>query len=253
MEKIIFIAVIYFLSHCFRVLRLAFLTVEDKVRFRSLFQAHFYTAALSYVLPFKLGEIIRVLTFGHLLNKSSKAVIIVWIERMYDALVIGAILGAVMVFAPDLISSYHFLITLLFTFVLMSILIFFLLPENLSLLKTILIVRYQSAWAVKVLKLCSQIEGLVKLAPAILKNRLLTLFLLTFCIWLSEVFAFSLVFTHASWMTNALSAMMKLPGILTHNFGFNSEGDAYTLVILSLLFTIGIICFYFYRLGDNRG
>lgn len=48
----------YIIAHCLRAIRLGVLLKAQKIR--KLLSLHFYTAACSAVIPFKLGELVRI-------------------------------------------------------------------------------------------------------------------------------------------------------------------------------------------------
>jgi len=88
------ISTLYICSHILRMFRLVLLTLDKRNSAFPLVAAHALTALPSSFLPFKLGEVLRLVAFFRVFETPRKA-IAVWVaERFGDVLVITAfILG----------------------------------------------------------------------------------------------------------------------------------------------------------------
>ena len=144
--------VIYLFSHLCRVVRLAFLTLDHNVKFRQLFRLHFHTAAVSRMLPFKLGELNRIYILSSLFDKQQTAIMVVWMERLFDSLVIALFLLFLAFAYSGSVMSYLTIISILGFFVILSFIMFFVLPETLNSIRRVLIMRYNKPWILNVLK-----------------------------------------------------------------------------------------------------
>jgi len=88
------ITALYICSHVLRMFRLVLLTLDKRNSAFPLVAAHALTAFPSSFLPFKLGEILRLVAFFRVFETRQKAVAVWLAERFGDVLVITAfILG----------------------------------------------------------------------------------------------------------------------------------------------------------------
>ena len=75
---------LYLGSHLFRMLRLLLLTLDDRHRAPPLMLAHALTAFPSSLLPFKIGEVLRLASFYHVYGYRQKALAVWLMERFGD-------------------------------------------------------------------------------------------------------------------------------------------------------------------------
>jgi len=88
------ISTLYICSHVLRMFRLVLLTLDKRNSAFSLVTAHALTAFPSSFLPFKLGEVLRLVAFLRVFETRQKAIAVWLAERFGDILVITAfILG----------------------------------------------------------------------------------------------------------------------------------------------------------------
>ena len=92
---------LYLFSHLFRMLRLALLTLDDRHRALPLIFAHALTAFPSSLLPFKIGEILRLASFYHVYGYRQKALAVWLIERFGDLVVLAILMIGLMLFQQD--------------------------------------------------------------------------------------------------------------------------------------------------------
>ncbi|WP_312838135.1 lysylphosphatidylglycerol synthase domain-containing protein [Pantoea piersonii] len=82
------ITMLYLCSHIFRMLRLVLLTLDKRKNAFSLVSAHALTALPSSFIPFKLGEILRLVAFLRVYDNRQKAIAVWLAERFGDILVL---------------------------------------------------------------------------------------------------------------------------------------------------------------------
>lgn len=63
---------LYLLSHIFRIIRLAIITLDDRQKIISLATIHILTSLPVLLIPFKLGEIIRLIGFFYVFRSIKK-------------------------------------------------------------------------------------------------------------------------------------------------------------------------------------
>lgn len=82
------ITTLYLFSHILRMMRLVMLTLDERNKTFNLVSAHTLTAFPSSFLPFKLGEILRLVAFFRVYETRRKAWAVWLAERFGDVLVI---------------------------------------------------------------------------------------------------------------------------------------------------------------------
>jgi hypothetical protein len=183
--------VVYFLSHVCRFVRFAMLMKGQRVR--QMLQIYVVSAAASFALPFKLGELFRIFWIGIHAAHMGRGLIVVWVERILDATLIALIYMVVAFSQTDVsmapVASAFFIIPLLIVF---SILMLKVLPENMQNINLWVLRNYKGREAIRWLKWLQRMADFTSEARAALSNRALSLVMLTLCIWVLEILALSL-------------------------------------------------------------
>lgn len=183
---------VYALSHAFRVLRLALLTYHPGLRLRRVLQVHLLTAGLSVVLPFKLGELIRVRELGVVLGGLRAGIVTVWLERTLDAAVLALLIVVCAVALPGSLTRLTPLLVVLCVFVAATVALLTVVPANLRLVMLHLVRRRTSERGVTALVALREVLAVLRPAPERLAGRLPTLLLLSLFVWAAEVAAVSI-------------------------------------------------------------
>lgn len=182
---------VYFLSHVFRFVRFAMLMKGQRVR--QMLQIYVVSAAASFALPFKLGELFRIFWIGIHAAHMGRGLIVVWVERILDAALIALIYLVVALMQTGVsmapVASAFFIIPLLIVF---SILMLKVLPESMQNINLWVLRNYKGREALRWLKLLQSMAEFTSEARAALSNRALSLVMLTLCIWVLEIYALSL-------------------------------------------------------------
>lgn len=80
---------LYVCAHLARMLRLALLTLDQRTQALAVAGAHLATALPNFLLPFKSGEILRLMAFCSVLGQRRKALALWLTERFSDVIVIS--------------------------------------------------------------------------------------------------------------------------------------------------------------------
>jgi len=209
-ERIVFAALLYLASHTLRAIRLVFILTDVRTSIRRLVEVHFLTAAVGMVIPFKVvGDLYRVIEIGALSNHYPRALIAVWIERAADSLMIGIIIVAALAFGPNTHGGVLPLLALLAIFIILSLIIFLVVPQNIGRLKHFVIRRYHSMAAVNFLRFIDLVQRTLSEAPRLLEQKYVTLLFLTACIWIAEALVLCAIIPGLLWA----------PGLLATGFG----------------------------------
>ncbi|MBB5192459.1 hypothetical protein HNQ50_003200 [Silvimonas terrae] len=225
---------LYLIGHGFRAARLMLLIGDYRVGIKKIALVHFFTAGVSVLLPFKLGEIYRVAELSNLLNDMQKAVLGVWIERAYDIAILCVLLGVVAFGGGPWSNSLGLLLVISTIFVVGTVVVFGILPYNVNELALYMVRRYRSPGSVRVLQGISLFKEFTDAASRMLSRKKTILLLITALIWACETFAIVIVFHHADWNVAAAVAQM-LGSISDAASSINMLHVTQTLTALSTL------------------
>jgi hypothetical protein len=226
--SIIIAASLYLLSQAIRAVRLAIIVGDPGKSLRQLVQAHFVGASASFCLPYKIGDLLRIIELSFVLRRDGnlglwRGILVMWIERVYDALPIallllflGATVGkeAFIIVAPILAA--------LVTFIIVTLLTFFVLPENLDGLALFLARRYHGARVVTILRSIDRLYRLTADAKRMLHRKHITLLTCSTLIWAGEIATVSLIFDQGTLRGSATDLLRFLSGLLSPSFSHQS-------------------------------
>jgi len=162
-----------------------------RIGFRTIASFHLFTAAASLLAPLKLGELYRIVELSHLVRSPARAVIVVWWERIFDVMVILAMLAVAISGTLDPVDSEFMAVGIMaMAFVAVTALAVFLVPPNLVRASFFIIRRYRNPQSVHVLRLLNATRRAVDAAPHAIRGKIATLAALTACVWACELGAF---------------------------------------------------------------
>lgn len=185
--------VAYVGSHMARAVRLAYLAARPGLTVRRLVGLHWITVGASVLVPFKLGELVRIGLVGAVRRDARDGVVIVWIERALDAAVIAAavLLSALSGFSTDGLER-----VLLLTGVFVAATVFAVtaLPGNTRDLMLYVARRGDRPSTLPLLRLLRAVLSTVDRVRPLLHRRLAGLLVLTLAVWGLEFAAVRLAF-----------------------------------------------------------
>jgi hypothetical protein len=184
---------LYLLAHSLRALRLTIMMNDPRIGLRETLGAHTIAASASLLVPFKLGEVFRVAEVTRLSGSLSRGVLTVWSERMLDLVVITLAMLAAMVFRPGLFPSAASGVLLTLAVIVGTLVLFYVLPENLEGAKLFIIRRYHTPWSINTVRTVDGVQRVIESAPGALRRRWPTLLSLTTFIWVLEIGALGLL------------------------------------------------------------
>ncbi len=177
----------YLTAHLLRAARVFLLLNNGTLRFSDVLVTHCHSAGISALIPFKLGEGYRVGVLASLCRDPLRAVVAVWIERIWDVVLLCTL--AISFQVAGVSDGLNRLLWPAAGFLLASTLVFLVLPENLGLLKRYLVLRHNRPWVVTALACLSQIHRILQTAATIWRHRRVTIAWLSCAIWLLELLA----------------------------------------------------------------
>lgn len=236
---------IYGLAHVVRAIRLGVLLRAERAR--HLLWLYLYTAACSIVIPYKLGELVRINEIAWWSGSYWRGVLIVWIERTFDVIAVGTIAALILLSGVQQPRDIGLLLWAIGGFVFVTACFFFILPEQLQSLNLHVIRSYRGAKAVNVLRLLDSCYRLLEQVRPLLSGRIVTLSLLTLIIWGCELAALSLLSSAYPWMSAMENLVQQFTRVL--HGGSDHPGtlqaDFESLKVLGLLI-LGMIALALY-------
>ncbi len=188
-------AFVYLSAHGFRILRLGLLIGGWRVGLRAIASFHLMTSAVRYAAPLNVGEVYRVLELSNLVGGLVRAVLIAWWERVFDIAVILTLLLLTFTLQPtEAHEALYGIAAVAGIFILGTVVMFFVAPDNFRRLSLLIIRRYDSPRSVPLLRALHVARAAIQEAPAMVANKLPSLITLTALIWACEVTCFAILF-----------------------------------------------------------
>lgn len=259
---ICFGAATYLVGHAFRSLRLALLIGGWRIGLRQIVSFHFFTAAVSLAVPLKLGEVYRVTELSYLMGDLIRAIETIWWERIFDVLAIIIILVVVSLSTSGADGKQFFDVAVLaFAFVFVTVLTFFVLPDNLRRLSVLIIRRYESRRSVSLLQGLDRLRRAIIGAPKLVRGKVVSLLVLTALTWTCELICFALVLTAVGEpSSSAPDALLGFLSVITRGYtvfaGFQSGTAKGVLTYLTVtqfpLIFFGTVCAGYYAFRQTN-
>lgn len=240
----------YALSHVFRMMRLAMLSLDQRNQILPLVSCHAVTALPSSMLPFKIGEIIRLGSFFYVL-KTRKALAIWLAERFVDISVISLFILILYFFNIDVPKQLRTIFILFFVFSLLALMAFFAVSKVFIYLNRYLVLASSSKHGLQLLKISHHLRQLEDAIFRSFEGRFASVFLLSVFIWLAEIAGMALFLKSLNTDFKAISHyfLAGLSGVFYESTAKVSY-DIYQDVVLILLAIIfGLIVFVGKRLS----
>lgn len=213
-----------------------------------LIYLQFYTNGINLILPFKLGEVYRVLEFNKIIKDSNRLLLTIITEKTLDLLLLFIwALIAILILGQKIIAL-NFVIWILLALIISSFLILFVVPENIRSINIFLAKRYNSKWIIRVLALTDRVATVIANIKETLKGNASTILLLTFSIWFFEMLGFTYLIPFMAeksqvWLLSILVFLSSLipsltmgTGGLQLSFSALSYGTADNGLVISLTY-----------------
>lgn len=182
---------LYLCSHLFRMLRLTLLTLDDRHRALPLVFAHALTAFPSSLLPFKIGEILRLASFYHVYDYRQKALAVWLIERFGDLIVLAVLIVGLAILQRNAADIPLGVLSLVVLGLSLGLLCLFALSKILHYLNRHLVLTGQRRRDLALLQLSDVVFRLELDIQRSITGRWIGFLLLSAFIWATEILAFA--------------------------------------------------------------
>ncbi|BBM46672.1 hypothetical protein JMUB3933_0147 [Leptotrichia wadei] len=230
LKYLIIFILLYLISHIFRFIRFFMIYIEEKKTLKELINVYLSFTYVNYFMPFKLGEIFKVLEISYMLNSFEKGIIGVWIDRFFDTLILTIILILGIGFKQFIDSM---LIIYLLVFLLTSLFFYLCFNYTYSYANRIILTKSVTKKGIYILKFIEQTKKIYRYARYLLKGRIALLFFISILVWYFEILSYNL-------FAKAFGFKFKflmIPEILSFKLFESVE----VIKISYIIFVIGII------------
>lgn len=237
---------LYASSHAVRMLRLVLLTLDWRDKAVPLACAHALTAFPSAILPFKLGEVLRLIAFCHVFEQRRKAFAVWLSERFADMIVIAAGILTLKLLDVPLPEPMRWVLLLFVLASVFGLLGLFAVATTFVYLNRHLVLASHSRRGLFLLKTSHALRHLELAIVRSVEGRMSGLLLLSIVIWALEIAAFALFTQRLATTAPDLGAMFasgllaSLPGGAASSVGF-AVYQSQALLVLTLVFLVALL------------
>ncbi len=240
------IVALFVLAHLVRLFRLYILLIERKEKIGTLAEIYLRSTLASNILPFKTGDLYRVIAYGRMLNDLLKGLVLIWVDRFFDTL----ILAVIVLFL--LRGSLQFQVSIVtLVFIALSVLAFVSFQSTYLYFNKLFLTLSKTKKGVYYLRTLASLKELHAFAVKLVSSRFVILILLSALVWLLE-------FT----MLSLISALVHIPlsfsGFLAYlDQAFSSQNLALNSVVtnhlsVTLLFVLLVIVWVLLGINSVR-
>lgn len=176
----------YLTSHAVRILRMVVVLGTTIRSVRGVALAHSLTAPIATVVPLKLGELVRIYAFGKVTGGGISGLGAVWVERTFDAATLTTVGLIALFIVPETTPVVLPVLSVAGAFLVITITMLVVLPQNIGLLKDFFIRRYSGWWCIRLLKVLDRLGVEVRRIHALVRGKVSTLAALTLAVWCLE-------------------------------------------------------------------
>ncbi|KXK25799.1 MAG: hypothetical protein TR69_WS6001001405 [candidate division WS6 bacterium OLB20] len=181
LASIVLIIVLFSLSHLMRFARLYVLLLERRENVLKLGELYTRATLMNNILPFKLGEVYKVLAYGNILNDLRKGLVLVWIDRFFDTCIL------LIVIVPALLNGINLQITFItLLFVTLSVLIFVSFSNTFLYFNRTVLTLSRSRRGVIYLRALDSAQEIYQFVLQLIKGRSMILLVLSSLAWVFE-------------------------------------------------------------------
>ena len=236
------IFVIYLGTQILRLTRISLLLLEQRKKIPNFQLIHIHSAFFSSLIPFKLGELIRL--YGFLLaNKSRTITFAFWLnERFLDITSITISIILVWLINIEISIQIRNLFTVFMLAVFMSLFFMVAFTNFITFFNRYMIINSVSKRSLRLLRYGNFIENIKEQVISMTDNRILILIFLSLVIWFFEIVS---IFTYIKLFSANISISDALAAILLGNFDSENQIDVVPFILFrTVALALMIILFY---------
>ncbi len=227
--------IFYLFSHLLRALRITVMLENHNYSMSNLVGKQFYCNAVNIIIPFKLGEIFRIVELNKLVKDINKTFITIIAERAIDFFILFCGLFTALLIENYQLIQLKFTIALGVLFIISVLLIYFVLPENIKTVNLFLAKRHKGNIVISFLSFTNRIYNVIASLRIIFKNRSSTIVLLSLLIWGCEILGFVYVLSYLDIKLTFLLSFLVFLSSLIYSASLGLSGFQLAFYIVSTL------------------
>lgn len=178
----ILVFLLFIVTHLIKSIRFYLILFESRIKFSEFIELYVKTTFLNILLPFKLGELIRVYVFGKTIKNYQTGFLSVITDRFFDTCILLLVIIPYGLTKKEVAFSSILLLFFVFA-VAFSFIIF---PPTYRYLNEFIILNKTSKRAMKMLQLLESCKMIYDFEKKLLKGRTAVLIMLSAIAWLLE-------------------------------------------------------------------
>ena len=91
-KLLLMLLIMFVVIHIFKFIKIYFILLEEVIPLKRMIKLYVKTTFVSIVLPYKIGELFKMYSYGKEINNYAKGVVAVLIDKFFDALILCIVL-----------------------------------------------------------------------------------------------------------------------------------------------------------------
>lgn len=233
------LALIFLIIHTFKFFKIYFILLEEKIPLKTMIKLYIKTAFVSTVLPYKIGELFKMYTYGNEIKNYTKGIIAVTIDKFFDSLILCLILVPYSLIMTGKVSEMGLI---MFVFFIVTLMIYMCFENTYYYLNKFFVLKNQTQKSVLALKALEKVHGVYIKTKEMLRGRYLILLISTAVAWgFESIF----IYVIAGFMNIKVEFMTVTNYISDAFFGINNILFNNYIYICTAIFLIMTLVIYF--------
>lgn len=178
------VCIIWFLViHTIKMFRMYLVLLEHRVDFKKFIFAYLRTTLVNLIIPFKLGEIYRMVVYSRMTKNAGIGIAGTLVDRFFDTSALVLILIPLHVLYPDKISGVS---VFLAVFVILTVFVYLIFMPAYSYLNRYIIINRDSKNSMAVLRFLEVLRSAYDYIKRLVSGRYALIILMSFAAWVLE-------------------------------------------------------------------
>ena len=182
-SELIVLAILFVIIHLFKFIRIYFLLLEEGISLKRRIKIYIKTTFVSIVLPYKLGELFKMYSYGYETKNYAKGIISVLMDKFFDAVILCLVLVPYGMIQNGHISSLTYI---LLAFIIVILVVYLSFESTYYYLNKFFIIKNKSKKGLFALNMLEKLNGIYISAKEMIHGRYVVLLCLTAIIWTTE-------------------------------------------------------------------
>lgn len=182
-KQLIILIILLIIIHVLKFIKVYFILLEENITFKKIIKIYIKSTFVSTILPYKSGELFKMYLYGYETKNYYKGIILVLIDKFFDAIVLCCILIPFGLINNTVISTLTYI---LLVFLIIVLGVYFSFENTYYYLNRYLIVRKKDKKSLVLLRILENMNDIYNSAKYMLNGRGLILLVLTVFTWAVE-------------------------------------------------------------------